>query len=258
MNVKELSRNQLTELKQNYYNDRHPEGVSYGELAGIDELVTDAEIFDEYAGTDFTEDDFAATAGKNLDYIDTIRDTLTRLFYDDFYDSDTAESFEVHDAWAGIMFATHDRGSAAEMLQDIAEARQNFKGNRYKAEAVEILVRELKERGELPDDLARILDTEDATAAPDPGELSPDEVADILNDIQGQVMSRRGESSRPFGPEYTESVLQMAEEINRRGIGDRITLEVLEQLTQENAHMARHAAEAFLSIDKYSEATPKG
>lgn len=61
MTVNELSRDQLTQLKQAYYMAKHEEqGVSYDELADIDELVTDSEIIEEYAGVTFTADDFTA------------------------------------------------------------------------------------------------------------------------------------------------------------------------------------------------------
>ena len=58
MNVKELSRAQLLQLKANYYDDHHPEGVSYGELAEIDSLVSDEEVIEAYDGVNFVEDDF--------------------------------------------------------------------------------------------------------------------------------------------------------------------------------------------------------
>ena len=65
MNVTELSSEQLIELKQAYlmeledcdgYEDSV--GVSCGELIDADELVSDDIIFDKYAGTIFTDDDF--------------------------------------------------------------------------------------------------------------------------------------------------------------------------------------------------------
>ena len=68
MTVYELDRDQLTELKQNYYTqllDERGESPSYGELADIDDYVSDEEIFDEYAGTDFVPDDFACSAGED-------------------------------------------------------------------------------------------------------------------------------------------------------------------------------------------------
>lgn len=58
MTVKELDRAQLLQLKANYYEEHHPEGVSYGELADIDNLVGDEEIVGAYDGVDFVEDDF--------------------------------------------------------------------------------------------------------------------------------------------------------------------------------------------------------
>lgn len=60
MTVKELSRKQLTELKQNYYCNvvlKH-EGASWGDLAMIDELVTDEEVFEYFKDYTLFEDDF--------------------------------------------------------------------------------------------------------------------------------------------------------------------------------------------------------
>lgn len=57
MSVTELSREQLQCLKQ-----RHcmMDGInlSWGELCAIDELVSDAYMFECYEGVIFTEDDF--------------------------------------------------------------------------------------------------------------------------------------------------------------------------------------------------------
>lgn len=60
MNVKELNREQIRQLKADYYEIRHPEGVSYGELASVDSLITDKEVIEAYDGVEFTEDDFTA------------------------------------------------------------------------------------------------------------------------------------------------------------------------------------------------------
>ena len=57
MSVKELTREQLIELKQRYYAERN-ENVSYGELADIDNLVSDEKIENEYGNTMFVEEDF--------------------------------------------------------------------------------------------------------------------------------------------------------------------------------------------------------
>lgn len=66
MNVRELNREQLTELKQHYYMfNKFDEEIdaSYYELALINELVTDEEIFDYYSFTTFSNDDFFCTCG---------------------------------------------------------------------------------------------------------------------------------------------------------------------------------------------------
>ncbi len=60
MNVKELTRAQLLQLKADYYEEHHPEGVSYGELSDVDSLVSDEEIVEAYDGVDFVEDDFTS------------------------------------------------------------------------------------------------------------------------------------------------------------------------------------------------------
>lgn len=52
MTVKELKRQQLQELKQKYYDEKLQEqenrSISYGEMANIDEIVTDDEIIKKY------------------------------------------------------------------------------------------------------------------------------------------------------------------------------------------------------------------
>lgn len=58
MSVKELNREELIELKQNYYCNELGNNASYGELANIDNIVTDEEIFNFYDYVDFVKDDF--------------------------------------------------------------------------------------------------------------------------------------------------------------------------------------------------------
>ena len=58
MSVRELNRDQLVQLKQNYLCEiQH--SVSWGELACADSLISDETIFAEYAGYFFVEEDFA-------------------------------------------------------------------------------------------------------------------------------------------------------------------------------------------------------
>lgn len=57
MKIEDLTREQLIELKERYYTERN-ENVSYGELADVDNLVSDNEIFEEYGHITFVEEDF--------------------------------------------------------------------------------------------------------------------------------------------------------------------------------------------------------
>ena len=67
MTVRQLNRDQLTELKQGMISDEiyDTEGrtASYGELAEA-ESVPDEKVFEKYEGTEFVNDDFFCTAGK--------------------------------------------------------------------------------------------------------------------------------------------------------------------------------------------------
>lgn len=54
----ELTREELTEVKTRYYCEIN-DNVSWGEIANIDELVTDEEIFEEYDEYFFVDDDFS-------------------------------------------------------------------------------------------------------------------------------------------------------------------------------------------------------
>ena len=58
MDVHELNREQLIQLKQRYLCETQDESVSYGELAAADELVTDEQVFNHFAGIEFVEEDF--------------------------------------------------------------------------------------------------------------------------------------------------------------------------------------------------------
>lgn len=62
MNVHELARDQLIELKQHMLCEQG--SPSYGELADADELVSDEAVFTAFKDTDFVDDDFFCTAGQ--------------------------------------------------------------------------------------------------------------------------------------------------------------------------------------------------
>lgn len=66
MDVTELNRDQLTELKGHCIfeqNEANGEGTSWDELACADELVSDKEIFEAYDGYSFSEEDFDCPTG---------------------------------------------------------------------------------------------------------------------------------------------------------------------------------------------------
>lgn len=57
MSYKELNRDQILALKQNYL-VRTQSNVSYNELAEADNLVSDEELEQEYKNVNFVEEDF--------------------------------------------------------------------------------------------------------------------------------------------------------------------------------------------------------
>lgn len=62
MKVKDLSQEQLKQLKVMYLDDKLYEGqhrgISYGEIIAIDEIVSDRLMYKIYAGYIFTAEDF--------------------------------------------------------------------------------------------------------------------------------------------------------------------------------------------------------
>lgn len=62
MTVRELTREELQELKihmlDEFLQEEENRNISYGEMADIDELVTDESVFKEYENTSFVKDDF--------------------------------------------------------------------------------------------------------------------------------------------------------------------------------------------------------
>lgn len=58
MNVFHLSKKQIKILKGMYLSEIQPD-ISWGELANADKIVSDKEIYEHYANTDFCDEDFA-------------------------------------------------------------------------------------------------------------------------------------------------------------------------------------------------------
>lgn len=65
MTVNELSRDELIELKQKYYSKKEG-NISYGEMATVDRLVTDEEIFSAFENVEFTEENFFCNLDKEI------------------------------------------------------------------------------------------------------------------------------------------------------------------------------------------------
>lgn len=67
MKLNELSKEQKNELKESWlcHHDGKDHDISWGELAVADVLVSDEDLEREYGGTDFVNDDFNCTAGRN-------------------------------------------------------------------------------------------------------------------------------------------------------------------------------------------------
>lgn len=67
MTVFELNHDQRVTLKQSMLCKRmEPASPSYGELAFADELISDEDMLAEFAGTEFSEDDFLGS-GNNAE-----------------------------------------------------------------------------------------------------------------------------------------------------------------------------------------------
>lgn len=63
MTVRQLNRDQLTELKERMIDDEVYEqegrGASYGELAAAGDSISDERVFARYSGTEFVPEDFS-------------------------------------------------------------------------------------------------------------------------------------------------------------------------------------------------------
>lgn len=105
MNVHELTKDQLEELKGNYLTEKMDaagEWPSWGELAAADELVSDEEVFEHYDGTDFVNDDFSCTAGLSDELFDADARSCRKII------REYAENYTVEDVErnASALFAS--------------------------------------------------------------------------------------------------------------------------------------------------------
>ena len=83
MTVRELSDDQLVELKQRMADDEiyaaEGRGASYGELAAA-ESIPDERVFELYDGVDFSNDDFLCTAGHGYTYVMHVTETVESTY----------------------------------------------------------------------------------------------------------------------------------------------------------------------------------
>lgn len=65
LTVKDLNREQLSELKVNYLSGKVNDNcLSYEEILKINEIVSDKKMFEVYADTVFYEEDFFCSVGE--------------------------------------------------------------------------------------------------------------------------------------------------------------------------------------------------
>lgn len=57
MSIYDLNREQLSQVKAAYLNDRS-NGLYWSEICDADSLVSDEQVMNEYKDTEFSEDDF--------------------------------------------------------------------------------------------------------------------------------------------------------------------------------------------------------
>lgn len=84
MSIEELNREQLIELKQAMYSEIN-HAVSYGELAEADSLISDKKVFERFADTEFSEDDFFCKSSSTVEedtekLIDHVQSTISENF----------------------------------------------------------------------------------------------------------------------------------------------------------------------------------
>lgn len=73
-----------------------------------------------------------------------------------------------------------------------------------------------------------------------------------LQDLENDIYEAYGVNHKPRGLTWVNMVLDLAKRItNEPGLLDAITEANLDQLTEENYHTARHAAEVALYLKKY-------
>lgn len=74
----------------------------------------------------------------------------------------------------------------------------------------------------------------------------------LLEALEDEAYTKQGITSRPAGADYIRMVLDIAQGAIDAGIYNRIDPDDLEQLTEDNYHTARRAAQVLLDLQKYA------
>lgn len=111
MRFSDLTKDQRTEAKQRLLCERLEKSEnrtpSYGELAGVDEAVSDKEAEEAYAGTEFTPDDFSCGEAADRDgVLDELQEWAERELTDRNFAKSKGRLEPIHwDEHVGIEWA---------------------------------------------------------------------------------------------------------------------------------------------------------
>lgn len=111
MRFRDLTKDQRTEAKQRLLCERLEESEnrtpSYGELAGVDESISDKEAEEAYAGTEFTSDDFSFGEAADRDgVLDELQEWAERELVDRNFAESKGRLEPIHwDEHVGIEWA---------------------------------------------------------------------------------------------------------------------------------------------------------
>ena len=74
----------------------------------------------------------------------------------------------------------------------------------------------------------------------------------LLEALEDDTLKSLGYTSRPTGTDYIKAVLQIAQGALFRGAYKKITPADLDQLTEDNYHIARRSAQILLDLERYA------
>ena len=138
MNVKELNRAQLLQLKANYYEEHHAEGVSYGELADVDSLVSDEEIIEAYDGVDFVEEDFTNSEPITED---DLRAKLWEMGLDLLKSGNSGAVYALYSPQEDKTYTKHPNGDGEDWtLEEVAALFENDNQNPEDLNFIKVMI----------------------------------------------------------------------------------------------------------------------